>query len=101
MSDLILTIDSDDEQQPSLPIEDAVPTKQAKKSKAKLNGKSKVELKGKKRAREDDNELDGMDAGFQFDALGGGEMSSRKYGRRDAWASQICCSIASTCSYSS
>ena len=53
--------------------------------------------KGKKRARDEDDEAmaDKMDAGFQFDAFGGGELGaaavrngSKKYGRTDAWVSQ-------------
>ena len=113
MSDLILTIDSDDEQQarraPLDTLSDGEGGGTAAKGKGKGKGKAKQQAevakqkkgKGKKRAREgeDDGEdedggalgragagqEDRLAAGFTFDALGGGEMSSRRHGKKDAW----------------
>ena len=118
MSDLILTIDSDDEQQarraPLDTLSDGERGGGAAQAKGKGKGKGKAKQqaevakqkkgKGKKRAREgeDDGEdedggangragagqEDRLAAGFTFDALGGGEMSSRKHGKKDAWVRQ-------------
>lgn len=92
MSDLVRTLESDDEQEQ--PSASSAPVQTAKKGKGRQQKpekakKGQLDLKGKKRAREEDGsgegDGDGMDAAFQFDALGGGETTSRKYGRRDAW----------------
>ena len=112
MSDLILTIDSDDEQQVRRAPLDTLSDGEGAQAKGKGKGKGKAKQqaevakqkkgKGKKRAREgeDDGEdedggangragagqqEDRLAAGFTFDALGGGEMSSRKHGKKDAW----------------
>jgi hypothetical protein len=105
MSDLVLTIESDGEGPLVYSDSERGPASAAAAaSKAKAKGKKqhkkreKLALeKGKKRARDEDDEAmaDKMDAGFQFDAFGGGELGaaavrngSKKYGRTDAWVSQ-------------
>lgn len=102
MSDFVLTIDSDDEQQsPQIGTSaNAGRTVQERKDlQDKKNGKGKgkagkkgsevASTKGKgKAAAGAGDEQDGMDAGFEFDVLGGGDFSNsngRHSTRRDPW----------------
>ena len=98
MSDLVLTIDSDGEAPPAFessrkPAPGSNKAKGKKQQQAQKKREKVALEKGKKRAREEDGDEaeDGrMDAGFQFDAFGGGELgrtssTSKKYSRTDAW----------------
>lgn len=96
MSDLVLTIESDGEGPATFSDNEGRPAatsrqKQKKTSKKREKLAMQVDSKGKKRAADQDDA--GMDAGFQFDAFGGGELhsldrSSKKYARTDAWVSR-------------
>ncbi|KAK9895021.1 DEAD-domain-containing protein [Cystobasidium minutum MCA 4210] len=102
MSDLIRTIESDDEDlQVSLPaststaVVAAADSKKRKRESGKSaagkndikKGKgnsSKTDVKGKGKGKQIDDE-DALAGGFQFDALGGGEYLSRGARLGDAW----------------
>ena len=88
MSDLLMTIESDDEENPVASTSriqaDVTAVRPAQAVKEAKNKKDKKDTKGKKRARENDGatEHDGLDAEFHFDALGDGRASYTAANRR-------------------